>query len=282
MLKTLEHRDWNTAFSTPEQESAIAALERGEVVFFPHLAFDFHPHERSFFTANHSTKRAKNISYNAKNRTIRGANCPEAIQQQYQVMMQRYVDATENLMQALFPSYTARLQTGRTSFRPVEIAGRIPKSIRKDDTKLHVDAFPTSPTQGNRIIRVFTNVNPNQKPRAWRLGEPFAQVAERFLPQVKRPWPGRGMLLKTLRITRGYATEYDYTMLQLHHLMKSDPAYQKQVSQQEVLFAPGCTWIVILRSSVACSPCRSAFARTDVLSACECSGPTQSIHPSKH
>ena len=102
------------------------------------------------------------------------------------------------LMQALFPSYTTRLQAGRTSFRPIEIAGRIPKSIRKDDTKLHVDAFPTSPTQGNRIIRVFTNVDPNQSPRVWRLGEPFEARSAAFLPQVKRPWFGRGLLLKTL------------------------------------------------------------------------------------
>ena len=244
MLKTFDHRDWLTPFTVDEQGSAIASLERGEVIFFPQLPFEFLPHEDAFFTSAYSTK-SKNISYNAKTSSIRGAHCSEQIQRDLQVMIQRYVDTSTALMHALFPSYTQHLQVGRTSFRPIEIAGRIPKSIRKDDTKLHVDAFPTTPTQGNRIIRVFTNVHPDQKsPRVWRLGEPFEQVAQRFLPKVKRPWFGRGSLLKALRITRGYATEYDYTMLQLHHLMKSDPNYQKEVSQQEIHFAPGCTWIV--------------------------------------
>lgn len=244
MLTTLDHPTWSSAFSEPEKAQALQALEQGQVVFFPKLNFEFDPEESNFFTTRFSSAASKNISYNAKNKRVRGINATETQKAALQQMMQRYVDATTTLMTTLFPLYTDHLQTGRTSFRPIEIKGRVPKSIRKDDTKLHVDAFPTTPTQGKRIIRVFTNVDPNHNPRVWRVGEPFEQVAKRFLPQVRRQWPLRAMLLAGLRLTRGKATDYDYTMLQLHHLMKQDPTYQREVAQQQIEFASGCSWIV--------------------------------------
>ena len=77
------------------------------------------------------------------------------------------------------PAYRDRLEIGRTSFRPVEIAGRA-SSWRKDDTRLHIDSFPATPVHGKRILRVFTNVNPHGRPRTWRLGEDFESVAQRF------------------------------------------------------------------------------------------------------
>lgn len=46
---------------------------------------------------------------------------------------------------------------------------------RADDRRLHVDAFPTRPNYGERILRVFANVNPAGVPRAWRVGEPFGK-----------------------------------------------------------------------------------------------------------
>ena len=51
------------------------------------------------------------------------------------------------------------LQKKRTSFRPGAIETRA-LSPRKDDKRLHVDAFPSSPVQGRRIFRVFTNAHP--------------------------------------------------------------------------------------------------------------------------
>lgn len=244
MLKTFDHSEWSGAFSESEKAQALKALEQGQVVFFPHLNFSFLPEESDFFTTRFSTAKSKNISYNAKTKELRGTDCDDFHKRQFERMMQRYVDATSRLMRSLFPLYTTHLQTGRTSFRPVEIKGRQPKSIRKDDTKLHVDAFPTTPTQGRRIIRVFCNVDPNNSPRVWRVGEPFEEVAKRFLPKVRRQWPLRSFLLQHLRLTRGKPTEYDYTMLQLHHLMKMDPDYQQTVSQQELQFQSGCTWMV--------------------------------------
>ena len=87
------------------------------------------------------------------------------------------------------PRYASRLTRGRTSFRPVEIAGRA-SSWRKDDTRLHVDAFPATPVHGRRILRVFANVNPYGKPRSWRVGDGFGAVADYFAPKLRLPLPG--------------------------------------------------------------------------------------------
>ena len=89
-------------------------------------------------------------------------------------------------MQSLFPHYRDSIKAARASFRPAEIQGR-QYSWRKDDTRLHIDAFPTSPIHGERIIRVFCNVNPHGKPRIWRVGESFNKVARRFLPSIRPP-----------------------------------------------------------------------------------------------
>jgi hypothetical protein len=244
MLKEIQISNWQSSISPDIQNQAIESLESGSVLLFPTLNFDFLASEHIFFTTANSTQDSKNISYDIHQNRLRGTQCPPNEQELLRAMMQRYSLATQSLMKALFPNYRNDLQTGRTSFRPVEIKGRIPKSYRKDDTRLHVDAFPASPLQGRRIMRVFTNVNPLGQSRVWHLGEPFAKVAEQFLPELKRPWPGRGALLKALKITRGYATDYDYAMLQLHNKMKADLDYQKKVPYQQVQFKPGSSWIV--------------------------------------
>jgi hypothetical protein len=93
-------------------------------------------------------------------------------------------------------------------------------------------------------LRVFTNVNLQGKPRVWRLGEPFDNVVEKIIPRVSSPIWGVAHFLKWVGITKDYRTPYDHYMLQIHDTMKSDNHYQKTVSQCEVLFPPGSSWMV--------------------------------------
>jgi hypothetical protein len=115
-------------------------------------------------------------------------------------------------------------------------------SWRKDDSRLHVDAFPSRPTDGERILRVFANINP-QLPRVWRVGEPFEAMARTMLPRIRRPLPGAALALAGLRVTKGLRSEYDHLMLGLHDAAKADMDYQRQCGQQTVSFAPGTTWL---------------------------------------
>ena len=117
-------------------------------------------------------------------------------------MMQRFADAATSLLKDLMPRYADQLQRARTSFRPAEIEGRS-YSVRHDDRLLHVDAFPTRPLHGRRILRLFTNVAPDGAQRKWHIGEPFAAYADRFLPQVKHPLFGSAWALRLIGLTKG-------------------------------------------------------------------------------
>jgi len=98
--------------------------------------------------------------------------------------------------------------------------------------------------QGRRILRVFSNVNPDGKTRLWRLGEPFADVAQRYRDALRDPPWGAGVVLERLGITKGRRSAYDHFMIRIHDAMKADLAYQSSASQVEHAFAPGSTWIV--------------------------------------
>ncbi len=155
-------------------------------------------------------------------------------------MLRRYYTHAFELIKVLCPGYRDYLRTGFTSFRPAEIAGRA-TSWRHDDTRLHVDAFPSRPMKGLRILRVFSNVNPAM-PRVWRVGERFEQAAKHFLPEIKPPNPLTASMLGWFGITKGRRTDYDHYMLGIHDRMKADESYQKQVSQTELEIPPGTTW----------------------------------------
>jgi hypothetical protein len=109
---------------------------------------------------------------------------------------------------------------------------------------LHVDAFPSRPTAGRRILRVFTNVSPDGMPRVWKLGPPFEELAARFLPQMRRPLPGRAWLLERSGQTLGRRTPYDHYMLGLHDAAKLDADFQRSAPATEHAFAAGATWMV--------------------------------------
>jgi hypothetical protein len=156
--------------------------------------------------------------------------------------MARFSDSAQALVAGLLPRYQQRITRARASFRPAEIAGR-QTSWRKDDTRLHVDSFPASPVQGRRILRVFSNVNPEGQPRSWRVGEDFSRVANRFAAALSLPWSGTGAVLQFLRVTKTRRTAYDALMLQLHDRMKDDQPFQDTCEQEAIDFPSGSTWI---------------------------------------
>ena len=243
ILKEINSRDWNQIFSTELQTESTNALENGKILLFPQLTFTLLSHENKFLSPKYADAHIKNISFHSLTDTLRGAKASAKEHDELKTMMRRFMQSAQHLIHNIFPAYISALQPGRTSFRPIEISGRV-SSYRKDDTRLHVDSFPATPNQGQRILRVFCNINPNGQNRFWRVGESFAKVAERFLPSIRAQWTGKAALLKMIKLTKSYRTEYDHIMLQIHDRMKADVDYQKNVSQNEVHFAPGNTWVV--------------------------------------
>jgi hypothetical protein len=225
---------------TPEtQLLAVRALEAGSVLVFPRVNFVLKPAERRFLSAAWSDGRSKNISL--ERGALKGARGTPAERAELAAMIARFATDAAALVAALFPSYARQVKRARTSFRPSPAVGRN-VSWRKDDSRLHVDAFPSRPNEGERILRVFSNINPKAD-RVWRVGEPFEAMAQTLLPRVKRPVPGAAVALAALRVTKGVRSEYDHLMLGLHDQAKADLDYQRQCAQQIVRFAPGTTWV---------------------------------------
>ncbi|MHB1565477.1 MAG: Kdo hydroxylase family protein [Acidiferrobacter sp.] len=242
-LQNIDRTVWAGPCPPALSARATAALEAGQVLLLPQLAFVLTASEQQFLDPCCSDGRAKNISFDPKSGVLKGAAVDGALHQPLKAMIERYAHGAQALVAALLPGYAPHLRWGRTSYRPVNVEARV-VSARKDDSRLHVDAFPTRPNGGARILRVFCNVNPAGGARVWRLGEPFESCARRFLPQLSRPWPGSAWLLKAAHLTRSYRTRYDHYMLALHNVMKADDHYQRFCPQSEVPFPPASTWIV--------------------------------------
>jgi hypothetical protein len=243
VLETIDLTEFEASFSQEIKQRAIQALESGMILYLPQLSFHLSDKEKSFLSPDKVGPKSKNISYDIYNDSLKGSSVKNEEAESLKKMMKRFSMSVKNLISELFPYYQTNLSQARTSFRPVEVLGRI-SSYRKDDTRLHVDAFPSAPVKGRRILRVFSNVNPDGKPRVWRVGESFSNVAKYFIPQIHGPLPGVATLLKFLKITKDYRTLYDHYMLKMHDMMKGDICYQKDVSQQEIKFPPGSSWIV--------------------------------------
>jgi hypothetical protein len=216
-------------------------LERGAVLFFPRLTFEVEPAEQPLFSPE-IVASAKNVSYDPRQDRVAGTTAEGRQAEALKRLLSRFNRLTVGLMNQLLPSYRGRLEAGRTSFRPIEIAGRA-SSWRKDDTRLHIDSFPATPVHGRRILRVFSNVNPSGQPRTWRVGEAFEQLAARFVGDLRPQWPGSAAVLRLLRVTKSRRSPYDALMLQLHDRMKSDAGYQAHVPQVRFDFPAGSTWI---------------------------------------
>lgn len=220
----------------------VSALENGQVIYLPQAPFYFAATESFLLSPDITAGKAKNISYDSTSGRLSNTCLTEEKLAALEQMMQRYIAYATGLIQELLPVYSDKITRGRTSFRPVEIKGR-PSSYKKDDKRLHVDAFPATPMQGKRILRVFCNVNPSNQPRVWNLGEPFEQVAKQFLPTIKTPSAWRAKLLKRMKLTKSLRTPYDHYMLNIHDNMKYDLAYQAKADKVCMEFPANSTWI---------------------------------------
>jgi hypothetical protein len=242
LIKEFDFTAWNPKITKAKSKQAIDALEGGFVICLPNLSFVMSENEKRFLSQQWSDQKSKNISLRPQG-GLRGAQGSDTDLVALRAMIQRYADQSLQLVSALFPDYVPHLTTANTSFRPFEVDGRV-SSYRKDDKRLHTDAFPSNPTQGTRLLRVFNNVNPHGRPRVWRVGEPFEDMANKFLPKAKSMLPGQAWLMHKLGITKRERTPYDQLMLQLHDLVKADMDYQRNAPQQTVHLMPGTTWIV--------------------------------------
>lgn len=220
---------------------AIEALENGEVLYLPHDAFAMTNREHLFLDPSivkqprRHSGRARIIYLPAAGRLLKTTLQGDA-RAELQAMMARFSSWAQQLIADLLPAYLPGLTPGPATFRPCPRSG---------PQRLHVDSFFFFPTEGRRVLRVLTNIDPDGRPRVWQFGEePFEGFAKRLMPQLHRPVPGSGWLLEKLGITKGFRTPYDDLMRQMRNITKVDVDYQKNTARKVVEFPPGSTWVL--------------------------------------
>lgn len=230
--------DWR--LDTPREEW-IHALEAGKVLYFPQLAFQPQPDERALMKPALLDPATRSTTLDAEGR-LKGVAGSEVERALVLGMMRRFRQQSEQLVASLLPKYMQGIRFGTTSYRPMQVETR-QQSWRADDKRLHVDAFAGRPNHGERILRVFANVNPEGVPRVWRVGEPFEDAARRFLPRMEKYRRWHALYLRAVFKTKKVRSEYDHLMLQLHDCMKQDMGYQETCPQVTMPFPAGSVWV---------------------------------------
>jgi len=228
-------------------------LERGEVEYFPVCPFPMPQGEdHEFLLEQRLASRAhKNISYDPHTGKANGyAGHSSAQAERLRSLLKNFAQTATSWLSNALPRYARHWQLDRVSYRPEEEATRRLRQKARNDL-IHVDAFPSRPTNGHRILRLFVNINPSE-PRIWVTSDPFGRLLERFGAEVGLPsrqdlaW-SRQLQQRFLAIFspgRAQRSVYDAFMLRFHDFLKANDQFQEHGPKRFWSFAPGSAWVV--------------------------------------
>jgi len=228
-------------------------LEKGNILFFSRTPFEFPDEEREFLLGRRQISAAihKNIAYRPAEALVTGldkSDASEAIR--LRAILGDYSRRAAEFLEKLLPPYAGKCKLDYASFRPIEERGRAARLRARNDLP-HVDAFPTRPTNGDRILRLFTNINPERN-RVWITSQTFDVLAPRFARAIGLPRQrGKSRLARTmLSLARAAGlpaarrSPYDIFMHRCHNAMKENADFQASCAKQRWEFPPNSTWIV--------------------------------------
>lgn len=229
------------------------ALERGEILFFPQPPFNLPAADREFLLAQKwaELRMHKNVSYRPGDDTLRGVSGDAVSTERIHAILRNFSSEVIRFLSTFLAPYAGKWIIDFASFRPLEEDGRdLPLHKRND--LLHVDAFPSRPTRGGRILRVFTNLNP-AKPRVWQVTGPFEALAKQFAEgaglqriAARNSFLSRALqdLASKLGVRSAGRTPYDNFMLRFHDYLKENAAFQANCTKTRLEFPPLATWMV--------------------------------------
>jgi hypothetical protein len=233
---------------------AKEALERGNILLFPQTPFEISKEDRDVLLRGGQTDAGfhKNIAYRPLSGKLTGLkSTPAGEKRLIHRAISSYSKSAIQLLGNMFGSYRASWRTDYTSFRSIEEEGRV-LPVKKRNDLLHTDAFPTRPTNGGLILRIFSNINP-EKSRDWITSEPFADLAPKYAKDAgleriaAGAYSAKRKLLHALHGVGLPVTDrspYDEFMLGFHDYLKMNSDYQRDSPKFQFHFPPGATWMV--------------------------------------
>lgn len=248
-------------------EQYCRELERGNILILSEIPFPFSPEDRQFLLTQRQTSASyhKNIAYRVKEDKVTGFAASSASDsERLQRILGDYSRNVIRWLERMAPFYAHHWRIDCASFRPLDEEGRLLSQRSRNDL-LHVDAFPGRPTNGDRILRFFTNIHPT-RPRVWVTGEAFDQIAPELaiaagLPRVnsardpqkiladaglQESWSE--LLQRAVQRCTGHPVRtrapYDRFMLRFHDYLKANGRYQRECKKYRHEFPPNSCWIV--------------------------------------
>jgi hypothetical protein len=227
-------------------------LEAGDILFFSQTPFELPEDEVQFLLTRKQAGGAfhKNIAYRPAADRITGADDSGPEAERLREIMRNYSRRSTEFLGGFLSSYERRWKLDFASYRPLEERGRAARVRARNDLP-HVDAFPTRPTNGDRILRFFSNINPSQN-RVWITSQTFDVQAPRFVQQVGLPGKESADLFgkafrgvgKALHFPGANRSPYDEFMHRCHNAMKEDEDFQRTCPKQRWEFPPNSAWMV--------------------------------------
>ncbi|MCS6850561.1 MAG: Kdo hydroxylase family protein [Gemmataceae bacterium] len=253
-------------------------LERGELVLFPSCPFPLpEGSDREFLLRQRlGSGFHKNISYDPVTDVLKGHRYQSAAaNRRLADLMASFSRSVTTWLHQALPRYAQGCDVDRATLRPAEEALRQLRLRARNDL-IHIDAFPTRPSHGRRLLRLYVNIHPTD-PRVWATSLLVDQLLERYagplgLAEPARPWSWRWRERIRQLVGVGQSRgSYDRIMLQLHNLMKADDEFQERCPKRYWSFPPGSAWLLfadqlshaVLRGRFALE--HSFFVSRDVL-----------------
>jgi hypothetical protein len=228
-------------------------LEDGKVLCFERVPYLLFQDDREFLLSQRQSESRlhKNVSYRPSRDVLRGAAGEPKERARLHEIMRKYSQEVTRFLKQLLAPYALDMALDFASFRPEEEEGRDLPTHKRNDL-LHCDAFPTRPTNGHRILRCFTNINPTA-PRIWNTTDAFSVLAEKYANEAGlAAFAAKGSapshpLVRSFKKAFGLKavdhSAYDRFMLRFHDYLKDNRDFQQNCPKTRLEFPPGCTWI---------------------------------------
>jgi hypothetical protein len=239
---------------TEASEAEYRGLESGDILYYPASPPLVSDEDRAFLVTQKQVDASyhKNVSYRPREDRLKGVDQDDPAQRaRAHAIMRDYSRRAVAFTATLLNRYAASWKIDYASFRPIEEQGRKAALHARNDL-LHFDSFPSRPSHGDRLLRIFTNIHP-ERPRVWITTDPFEALAGRFADRIglhRRPGPleaGKHLAVHAaarLGLPVVDRPPFDRFMLRLHHAMKEDAAFQQSCRKERWAFPAGSTWVV--------------------------------------
>jgi hypothetical protein len=257
-------------------------LERGRIVYFPECPIALPTEDELAFLRDEMPNRLKdkNISYHPEADKIHGIRGNGEFADRTARILKEHSRRVQEFLVAKLSRLTPQWTVGTSSFRPLQERGRN-LSAHASNELVHIDAGAYGATHGDRIVRFFVNVNPDED-RVWISKGAFPDLYKRYgaeagvhPPRSLEEGPMdqiRSALSKVLALVAPQArlldsSPYDRAMRRFHNFMKDTPSFQEaREGHQEFRFRPYSAWMVFTDMvSHACTEGQFALIDTFVV-----------------